>query len=411
MIVKGDVFTHCHTLGSAGQAETGSCQASADPANDVGGMPLSLAALGAELRFMLFPGELHNQLAEIADQRKIPVTWNKRHTEYVCRVDPADRLFDAAGFCDLVRQDAFDYRLQEDSGGKLMRAFWPLHSHDIVGTLGGVERVVIYDNTFNTSRYDLKLGVFTTVDHNGKTRMVACTLMRHEDVESFVWVLRAFRDIFKVKPRVFLTDGDLWLIKAIEKIFPTAVHHLCVWHLARNVAKHVKGCFGAVRKRGEAQNSWHQWYSAFWRILLRTDSATVASFDDEWGALLALLRESSSASEGVVDDAVVYLGEPPSPTGGEPEGESDPSPDPPPDRPSDPPPDESAEQGDEQEGEQEGTPDHNVYNLRKKWAYRYTWRYFTMGCNSTQRGEGVFKEIKSKVRPGGLLVHLSCTAS
>ena len=56
--------------------------------------------------------------------------------------------------------------------------------------------------------------------------------------------------------------------------------------------------------------------------------------------------------------------------------------------------------------EQEDGRDHTIYSLRRKWAYRYTWAEFTMGCNSTQRGEAVFKEIKARVRPGGLLVQL-----
>jgi hypothetical protein len=363
--VYGGVFEHNHTLVSKGQAAA-AYQAAADPSNDDSGLPCELGKLAAELRFQYQPAEVHHMIVELAEQRKIPVRWSKRHTEYVCRVDPADRLFDASGFCELVRRDAFDYRLQEDVGGKLSRAFWPLHSEDIVGTLGSAERVIIFDNTFNTSRCDLKLGVFTTIDSNGKTRMVACSLMRHEDMDSFEWVLQAFLAIFNVTPRVVLTDGDLWLARAVETVFPRAVHHLCVWHLARNVSKHIKGCFGAVRKKGAAQRGWHTWYSAFWRILLRTDSLTQANFDDEWEALRSLLSSTSSSSEEVVDMALTYLG-----------GQ-----------------------------EQEDGRDHTIYSLRRKWAYRYTWAEFTMGCNSTQRGEAVFKEIKARVRPGGLLVQL-----
>ena len=343
--------------------------AAADPNNDNSGMPLDLGKLAAEFRFQYQPGEVHQMMVELAEQRGIPVRWNRRHTEHVCRVDPMDKLLDASGFCDLVRQDAFDYRLQEDEGGKLMRAFWPLHSHDIIGTLGSAEQVVIFDNTFNTSRFDLKLGVFTTVDSNGRTRIVAASLMRHEDSDSFVRVLQAFLMIFHVTPRVILTDGDLWLIRAIESVFPCAVHQLCVWHLARNVVRHVKGCFGRVRKKGEAQNTWHAWYSAFWRIVLCTDSSTQDSFDTEWAQLLRFLSERSSASDDVLQAALQYLG-----GGG---------------------------------GDQEDSPDHHtIYALRMKWAYRFTWEAFTMGCNSTQRGEAVFRVIKSRVRPGGLLVHL-----
>ena len=329
-------------------------------------MPLELAAMAKELRFQYQPNEIHQMLVELARRRKLGITWTLRHTKYLAAIDPADRLLDATGFCDLLKRDPFDSRTANDEAGKLTRAFWPMHSHHLSDALLSARRAVIYDNTFNTSSYDLKLGVFSVVSKDGRTRLLACSLLRHEDEESFKWVMTSFLEIYGVTPAVVLTDGDPWLSRAIASVFDGSVHLLCVWHLANNVKKHIKGCFGVVG-RGKASAAWHAWFSAFWRVLFQTEEATRDTFDEEWELLRELLRTSGTSSKDSISHGLEYL-------------------------------------GGYDVAERQNKP--SVYSMRHKWAYRYTWEHFTMGCNSTQRGESVFSRIKARVRPGSLLVDL-----
>ena len=272
---------------------------------------------------------------------------------------------DATGFCELLQKDSFDHRTESDDVGRLANAFWPLHSSELATVLWSAKQCVIYDNTFNTSSYDLKLGVFSTVDNSGRSRIVACALLRSEDTDSFVWVMQCFLVCLGFAPNVILTDGDIALCSAIARVFPYSTHLLCIWHLARNVVKDTKGCFGATT-RGVANAAWRRFYNAFWSIVLKTDERSIDSFDDEWVAMLALLEETATASEDVIQRAIEYLG------------------------------------GDELDDE----GSHSIWDLRTKWAYRFTWSVFTFGANSTQCGEGVFALIKSRVRPGGLLTDL-----
>ena len=301
-------------------------------------------------------------MREIVEQRQEKPLWDKRHMQHVVRIDPAEKLLDASGFLDLLRDDAYDFRSAEDSAGKLQRAFWPLHSQDISETLLSASRCVIFDNTFNTSAYDLKLGVFSVVDKNGSTRLLACSLMRHEDRESFIWVLKSAQSILKITPNVILTGGDLWLAQGIREVFPMSVHLLCVWHLVRNITKHFKGMFA-----GGSNSLWQNFYNMFWKILLCSDRQSVSTFDEEWLTLRNLFAETTTASPQKKESALVYLG--------------------------------NASVDDD-------TSTFSIYALRRKWAYRWTWSSFTMGCNSSQRGESVFALIKARVRPGSLLVSL-----
>ena len=130
------------------------------------------------LRYGYHPHEIDAMMREIVTQRNEKALWDKRHMQHVVRIDPAEKLLDASGFMDLLREDAYDYRNEEDSAGKLQRAFWPLHTQDISESLLSANLCVIFDNTFNTSAYDLKLGVFSVVDKNGTTRLLACYVSR-----------------------------------------------------------------------------------------------------------------------------------------------------------------------------------------------------------------------------------------
>mmetsp|Transcript_17612 Transcript_17612/g.43808 ORF Transcript_17612/g.43808 Transcript_17612/m.43808 type:complete len:132 (-) Transcript_17612:351-746(-) len=47
-----------------------------------------------------------------------------------------------------------------------------------------------------------------------------------------------------------------------------------------------------------------------------------------------------------------------------------------------------------------------IYERREKWAYRYTWSYFTAGANSSQRAEAVHSALKVGVDQTHLLVDL-----
>ena len=48
----------------------------------------------------------------------------------------------------------------------------------------------------------------------------------------------------------------------------------------------------------------------------------------------------------------------------------------------------------------------NIYALRHKWASRFTSVVFTHGASSTQRGEGVFSEVKRRICGGLSLIEL-----
>ena len=60
--------------------------------------------------------------------------------------------------------------------------------------------------------------------------------MKHERGENYEWALRHLRHLFGQKlPTAIVSDRELGLLKAAERVFPEVKHLLCRVHVHRNV--------------------------------------------------------------------------------------------------------------------------------------------------------------------------------
>ena len=136
---------------------------------------------------------------------------------------------------------------------------------------------------------------------------------------------------------------------AIASVFPTAMDLWCIWHLSNNMVTNLKPACGADN------DLWRRVSSKWWEIAKQSDESSRATFDDDWAALGALLDESTATGESM-EKARAWL----------------------------------AKSG----------------AMREHWAYRWTWRYFTLGLHSTQRIEAVHAAISHFLRASTLLTNL-----
>ncbi|XP_028099074.1 protein FAR1-RELATED SEQUENCE 5-like [Camellia sinensis] len=115
--------------------------------------------------------------------------------------------------------------------------------------------------------------------------------LQYERVDNYVWVLATLRDVMDgfVMPTIIVTDRELALMNAIQKIFPSGRHLLCRWHISKNVLTKCKKMF-------ETQQKWekfkHEWNSLVY-------SSSEIQYDER---LKSLLKEFSS-----YPDAVKYV--------------------------------------------------------------------------------------------------------
>ncbi|XP_028070698.1 PKS-NRPS hybrid synthetase CHGG_01239-like [Camellia sinensis] len=115
--------------------------------------------------------------------------------------------------------------------------------------------------------------------------------LQYERVDNYVWVLATLRDVIDgfVVPTIIVTDRELALMNAIHKIFPSARHLLCRWHISKNVLTKCKKMF-KTQQKWEKFN--HEWNSLVY-------SPSEIQYDER---LKSLLKEFSS-----YPDAVKYV--------------------------------------------------------------------------------------------------------
>ena len=136
------------------------------------------------------------------------------------------------------RDPDFFFQYMVDGEGHLQGLFWCdsqcLLDYAVFGD------VVVFDCTYKTNRYNLPLVPFVGVNHHRRTVLFGCGIIAHENIESYVWLLRIFSDANIQKHPVFvITDGDLAMQRAIRLVWLNSSHRLCGWHIEQNLVRNI----------------------------------------------------------------------------------------------------------------------------------------------------------------------------
>ncbi|KAL6579014.1 hypothetical protein OROMI_009230 [Orobanche minor] len=78
---------------------------------------------------------------------------------------------------------------------------------------------IVFDTTYNTNRYGLKLAPFVGVNNHGQTVLFGCGFLNNETTESFTWLFSQFLQAMPEGsiPKVIITDQDQAIRGAICK--------------------------------------------------------------------------------------------------------------------------------------------------------------------------------------------------
>lgn len=76
---------------------------------------------------------------------------------------------------------------------------------------------------------------FTGIDHHQKCVTFGAALISDETIDSYTWILNAFKQAHGKGPLLAVTDQDPALRKAIEIVFPKSHHRLCMWHITQKL--------------------------------------------------------------------------------------------------------------------------------------------------------------------------------
>lgn len=131
----------------------------------------------------------------------------------------------------------YDFRTVDGSNELQDVAFSHPESYAMINTY---PQILIIDNTYKTTVYDMPLLEAVGATSTNKTFTIAYAFMQYETQEHFEFVLQFIRGLYEsVEPTVILTDRDIALMKAVDKIFPNSQKQLCRRHIEQCVLTRV----------------------------------------------------------------------------------------------------------------------------------------------------------------------------
>ena len=221
--------------------------------------------------------------------------------------------------------------------------------------LGGEDNVMLFDPTWGMNMWNMKCCCFVSISPSGKSSILAFALLISETKELFEWSFYCFSKVFRTPPRIVCTDSDEAIAKALlilkEDVWPDMCHLLCVYHISKNVYKHLYPLFGS------SIAEWRAVLHEFWRIAKQSDLQSLDTFDSEWAAWVALIRDGASAEDEKVEKGIQWM-------------------------------------------------ESRLRVNKHKWALRYTWQQMTCGIHSSQRAESIHSVIKIFHRQSALVTDL-----
>ncbi|XP_042041490.1 protein FAR1-RELATED SEQUENCE 5-like [Salvia splendens] len=133
--------------------------------------------------------------------------------------------------------DAFMYEYEVDSQSRLNHLFWC----DPIAKLNFLQfgDIVSFDTTYSTNRYSMIFAPFTGKDNHGRAVSFGAGLLCSESADSFSWLFNQFVKCMGNHPKLIITDQDLGMKVAVEKVLVNTRHRWCMWHIMAKVAEKV----------------------------------------------------------------------------------------------------------------------------------------------------------------------------
>ena len=260
--ICGGLFVH------QGHSLIQSCGSSLSDAT-LRAIPHQLIDLGHSLRRAGFSISHINRALECEGrQLGLSINWTYQDVYNKFSETPHEKILDTSNFLHYLRTRYEDknlyFDLTTDCEGCLNKIFWVLEDGLANWSENIENNVLLYDTSHGTNRYDLKIGVFSTVDKNGRTVIISCSLLCNEVIESFEWIFGQFTQAFYVPAKVIFTDGDPAMANAIRSIFPDTVHLLCTYHISKNIFSHIKPLFSG--RIDDSKWRWNKFIKNWWTI-------------------------------------------------------------------------------------------------------------------------------------------------
>lgn len=127
-----------------------------------------------------------------------------------------------------------------DSDLVVTNFFWP--DGGSILDYSNFRDVVCFDTTYKTNKYGHPLGIFVGINHHRHICVFGAAMLYNETKESFEWLFSTFLKTMSSKaPTTIFTNQDKAMEYAIQSVFPSTNHRICIWHLCQNAPRKLGG--------------------------------------------------------------------------------------------------------------------------------------------------------------------------
>ncbi|XP_048605722.1 uncharacterized protein LOC106356228 [Brassica napus] len=118
-----------------------------------------------------------------------------------------------------------------------------------------MRHVIVVDGIFLKSKFKGVLLVATAIDGNSNLYPIAFGIVDSENEQSWEWFMRQLKVVVADDNGLaFISDRQVSIAKALEKVYPLARHSICIHHLLNNMISYFKGkgLAGLISKASKA---------------------------------------------------------------------------------------------------------------------------------------------------------------
>lgn len=160
------------------------------------------------------------------------------------------------------------------STGRLQRLFFAKKSFGKILRINW--EVLLMDCTYKTNRYRMPLCIISGVTGLNTSFYIGFAFLSSETSADYIWVLECLAQLYQTleipSPTLVITDMEMALINAIQRVCPAANHALCLWHVDKNVLANCKSSF-------ITEEEWQKFYEDWHKVLF---AVTEAIFEEKW---------------------------------------------------------------------------------------------------------------------------------
>ena len=148
------------------------------------------------------------------------------------------------------------------------------------------------DCTYKTNKYKMPLFDIVGVSCFNTSFYAGCAFLKNEREEDFIWALSMFKKVLpkETQPSVIMSDRQQAFTNAVNVVFPTTIHLLCVWHIEKNL---MTNC----RKHFDSKEEYDIFLSIWNKVVY---SSTEAEFDQNWLEFQSLYKERKASLQYIM---------------------------------------------------------------------------------------------------------------